>query len=116
MRITSPQGQYSSVYLDFRNDNIYSPHHHPSPTPYFGCRFNSDQRFGVHHYAGEVYYEIDGFTEKNRDGTNNDMKELMTSSSNEVLKTMAEESIKMDAALNAANNVASANSAQVFIQ
>lgn len=57
-------------------------------------RFNSDQRFGVLHYAGEVYYEIQGFVEKNKDSTNIDMKELMSKSNNVLLRNMAEETIK----------------------
>ena len=36
---------------------------HPN---YVAPRFNSDQRFGILHYAGEVFYEIAGFVEKNR--------------------------------------------------
>jgi myosin heavy subunit len=61
-------------------------------------RFNSDCRFGISHYAGEVFYEIIGFVEKNREATNNDMKDLMTKSSNSLLKSIAEEMIANDAA------------------
>jgi myosin heavy subunit len=66
--------------------------------------------FGILHYAGEVFYEITGFflfyfsiflfvlllgfAEKNRDSTNNDMKDLMCKSSNDLLKFMADEAMK----------------------
>ena len=49
---------------------------------YISPRFNSDTRFGIVHYAGEVFYEVAGFAEKNRDSTNNDMKTLMATSDN----------------------------------
>jgi myosin heavy subunit len=41
---------------------------------YIPPRFHHDQRFGILHYAGEVFYEVEGFAEKNRDSTNGDMK------------------------------------------
>ena len=59
-------------------------------------RFNSDKRFGVAHYAGEVFYEAEGFNEKNRHSTNNDMKDLLKGSSNSLLRDMATELIKAD--------------------
>lgn len=54
-------------------------------------RFNSDRYFGVKHYAGDVYYEITGFAEKNRDSTTNDVKELMMSSTNYILRSMMDD-------------------------
>ncbi len=33
---------------------------------YLCPRFNSDQKFGILHYAGEVFYDIASFSEKNR--------------------------------------------------
>lgn len=60
---------------------------HPS---YVYPRFNSDSFFGIIHYAGEVQYNILSFAEKNRDSTNNDMRELLAKSSNKLLRDVME--------------------------
>jgi myosin-1 len=36
--------------------------------------------FTIHHYAGKVSYEVDGFCERNRDIFFNDLVELMQNS------------------------------------
>ncbi len=81
---------------------------------YVAPRFNSDQRFGVLHYAGEVFYEIDGFAEKNRDSTNTDMKELMARSGNELLCTITDDAARAEIN-NAANATASAAAAMASV-
>jgi myosin heavy subunit len=50
----------------------------------------------VHHYAGEVYYDVNGFAQKNKDLCNQDMKVLMSNSTNYMLKKMMEDSLKND--------------------
>ena len=60
---------------------------HPN---YLAPRFNSDCIFGVQHYAGEVFYNIAHFAEKNRDSTSNDLRELLLRSTNELLKDAVE--------------------------
>ena len=60
---------------------------HPN---YLAPRFNSDSIFGVLHYAGEVQYNIASFAEKNRDSTNNDMRELLAKSDNRLLRDVME--------------------------
>ncbi|XP_049743897.1 unconventional myosin-VIIb [Elephas maximus indicus] len=45
-----------------------------------------DVRFGIAHFAGEVYYETEGFLEKNRDVLSTDILALVYSSNNKFLK------------------------------
>ena len=79
---------------------------------YVAPRFNSDRRFGVLHYAGEVFYEIAGFSEKNRDSTNNDMKELLRQSGNALLKGIAEEAFTAEVASSVLRSMDSTPSSQ----
>jgi myosin heavy subunit len=74
---------------------------------YLTPRFNSDQIFGIQHYAGEVYYTVSSFSEKNRDSTNGDMRELIAKSTNVLLKHIVDESTKVDAANSAAASISS---------
>ena len=80
-------------------NNNWSLGKHPN---FLTPRFNVDQKFGILHYAGEVFYEIENFTEKNRDSMNADMKSLLGTSTNAVLKEMAEFAVRYDAAITAA--------------
>ncbi|XP_042850117.1 unconventional myosin-VIIb isoform X3 [Panthera tigris] len=45
-----------------------------------------DARFGIAHFAGEVYYQTEGFLEKNRDVLSTDILTLVYSSENKFLK------------------------------
>ncbi|XP_006913512.1 unconventional myosin-VIIb [Pteropus alecto] len=45
-----------------------------------------DARFGIAHFAGEVYYQAEGFLEKNRDVLSTDILTLVHSSQNKFLK------------------------------
>ncbi|XP_049629050.1 unconventional myosin-VIIb [Suncus etruscus] len=45
-----------------------------------------DTRFGIAHFAGKVYYEVEGFLEKNRDVLSSDILTLTYSSKNKFLK------------------------------
>lgn len=45
-----------------------------------------DARFGIAHFAGEVYYQTEGFLEKNRDVLSEDILTLVYSSQNKFLR------------------------------
>ncbi|XP_058405723.1 unconventional myosin-VIIb [Diceros bicornis minor] len=45
-----------------------------------------DARFGIAHFAGEVYYQAEGFLEKNRDALSTDILALVYSSENKFLR------------------------------
>ncbi|XP_017403914.1 unconventional myosin-VIIb isoform X2 [Cebus imitator] len=45
-----------------------------------------DARFGIAHFAGDVYYQAEGFLEKNRDVLSTDILTLVYSSKNKFLK------------------------------
>eukprot|EP01034_Spumella_vulgaris_P022022 gene22022-28116_t len=95
----------SSAFLTTLNNSFSgsSGSENARHTNYVAPRFNSDQRFGVLHYAGEVFYEIEGFVEKNKESTNNEMKDLMTKSSNDLLRAMMEETLRQEMATSVAN-------------
>uniref|UniRef100_A0A182NTY9 Myosin motor domain-containing protein n=1 Tax=Anopheles dirus TaxID=7168 RepID=A0A182NTY9_9DIPT len=58
---------------------------HGSKTAYVKPKYDKDPAFGVQHFAGVVFYRVDGFLEKNRDSFSPDLKELVTKSTNEFL-------------------------------
>jgi len=52
------------------------------------------QHFVIHHYAGKVDYDVDGFCEKNRDELNKDLVELMQQSQFDFIRNMFGEDTK----------------------
>ena len=54
--------------------------------------------FAVHHYAGLVEYSVDGFIEKNKDELPKSSTELLLSSTNAFVKTIANEMVQPAAA------------------
>jgi myosin-7 len=46
----------------------------------------SEERFGIKHFAGDVYYDIEGFLERNRDTFSHDLLNCMAESDNDYLK------------------------------
>ncbi|CAB1106500.1 unnamed protein product [Ectocarpus sp. CCAP 1310/34] len=57
-----------------RRKNTLGHPHFVSP------RFDPDISFGIKHYAGDVFYNVAKFNQKNRENLTADMKELMASS------------------------------------
>lgn len=53
------------------------------------------KKFGIKHYAGDVYYDLDGFLDKNRDTFSNDLLNAMADSTNEYLVSLFKEEIDL---------------------
>ncbi|XP_029562999.1 unconventional myosin-If [Salmo trutta] len=59
--------------------------------------FNSwNSGFVIHHYAGKVSYEINGFCERNRDVLFTDLIELMQSSEHDFIRSLFPENLNTD--------------------
>ncbi|CAI1558951.1 hypothetical protein SEUBUCD646_0K00970 [Saccharomyces eubayanus] len=61
--------------------------------PYFELRAN---KFVVKHYAGDVTYDIDGITDKNKDQLQKDLIELVGTTTNRFLSTMFPDDVDKD--------------------
>nr|XP_034988804.1 unconventional myosin-VIIb isoform X1 [Zootoca vivipara] len=60
--------------------------HHSRSKIYIPPRSVHDTVFGIHHFAGVVYYQSKGFLEKNRDMLSSDILQLVHSSKNKFLR------------------------------
>ncbi|MGH0114779.1 UNVERIFIED_CONTAM: hypothetical protein FKN15_049559 [Acipenser sinensis] len=60
--------------------------HHSKSNIYLPPKSSHETTFGIKHFAGIVYYEANGFLEKNRDTLNSDFIQLVHKSSNKLLK------------------------------
>ncbi|CAH6792656.1 Myo7a [Phodopus roborovskii] len=56
-----------------------------------------DTQFGINHFAGIVYYETQGFLEKNRDTLHGDIIQLVHSSRNKFIKQIFQTDVAMGA-------------------
>lgn len=58
---------------------------HGTKSIYIKPKYENSIEFGIQHFAGNVFYDPNGFLEKNRDSFNMDLKELVMKSSNAFL-------------------------------
>lgn len=56
---------------------------HGTKTIYRKPKSDQTAMFGIQHFAGTVFYKVEGFLEKNRDSVSTDLKELITTSTNQ---------------------------------
>ncbi|KAJ6646193.1 Myosin-VIIa, partial [Pseudolycoriella hygida] len=61
---------------------------HSTKNIYLKPKSDQTSNFGIQHFAGIVFYNPNGFLEKNRDAVNTDVKELVASSSNQFLHSL----------------------------
>lgn len=58
---------------------------HGTKSIYIKPKYENSVLFGIQHFAGSVFYDPNGFLEKNRDSFNMDLKELVLKSTNTFL-------------------------------
>ncbi|XP_023367723.1 unconventional myosin-VIIa [Otolemur garnettii] len=64
---------------------------------YIPPKNNHETQFGINHFAGIVYYETQGFLEKNRDTLHGDIIQLVHSSRNKFVKQIFQADVAMGA-------------------
>ncbi|XP_046298000.1 unconventional myosin-VIIa isoform X3 [Marmota monax] len=70
---------------------------HKLNTNYVPPKNNHETQFGINHFAGIVYYETQGFLEKNRDTLHGDIIQLVHSSRNKFIKQIFQADVAMGA-------------------
>ncbi|KAJ3595721.1 hypothetical protein NHX12_005024 [Muraenolepis orangiensis] len=58
---------------------------HKDSVGYISSKNDHESRFGVQHFAGVVYYDSNGFLEKNRDAISSDIVKMISTSKNKLL-------------------------------
>ncbi|XP_023954785.2 myosin-VIIa [Bicyclus anynana] len=61
---------------------------HSNKNCYITPKSTHEHKFGVKHFAGDVFYQVKGFLDKNRDMLTADVKEMIWDSSNAFLKSL----------------------------
>lgn len=59
---------------------------HAKSKYYLKAKSDRTEAFGMNHFAGSVFYNVNGFLEKNRDSFSEDLKQIVQTSSNLFLK------------------------------
>ncbi|KAM9768543.1 unconventional myosin-VIIa [Dama dama] len=70
---------------------------HKLNSNYISPKNNHETQFGINHFAGIVYYESQGFLEKNRDTLHGDIIQLVHSSRNKFIKQIFQADVAMGA-------------------
>ncbi|KAK2490594.1 hypothetical protein MC885_014914 [Smutsia gigantea] len=70
---------------------------HKLNSNYVSPKNNHETQFGINHFAGVVYYESQGFLEKNRDTLHGDIIQLVHSSRNKFIKQIFQADVAMGA-------------------
>nr|XP_051706504.1 unconventional myosin-VIIa isoform X7 [Oryctolagus cuniculus] len=70
---------------------------HKLNTNYIPPKNTHETQFGINHFAGVVYYETQGFLEKNRDTLHGDIIQLVHSSRNKFIKQIFQADVAMGA-------------------
>ncbi|KAJ8356987.1 hypothetical protein SKAU_G00197810, partial [Synaphobranchus kaupii] len=77
---------------------------HGKSNKYLPPKNNHDMEFGIQHFAGAVYYDSEGFLEKNRDSMSSDVMKLVETSSSKLLKQIFRSDITSNAVKNSPRN------------
>ena len=76
-----PKGTDESMLTKLHQNHAKNP-------LYLKPRSHNDPQFGISHFAGNVYYNSDGFLEKNRDTFSNDLVGVISDSENQFLLSL----------------------------
>ncbi|XP_035276926.1 unconventional myosin-VIIb-like [Anguilla anguilla] len=77
---------------------------HGKSKMYLPPRNYHDKQFGIQHFAGVVYYDSEGFLEKNKDSVSTDIMKLVENSSSKLLKQIFRSDITSNAVMSSARN------------
>uniref|UniRef100_V5GUR3 Myosin-VIIa n=1 Tax=Anoplophora glabripennis TaxID=217634 RepID=V5GUR3_ANOGL len=69
---------------------------HNKKSLYLKPKSDMTPSFGIQHFAGEVFYDIPGFLEKNRDSFSQDLKNLVANAKNDTLATVFKNEVNQD--------------------
>ncbi|XP_037537916.1 unconventional myosin-VIIa [Nematolebias whitei] len=71
---------------------------------YVNSKSEHDTRFGVHHFAGLVFYDTNRFLEKNRDAVSSDIIKMVDMSTNKLLRQIFESELSTNGVKNTKNS------------
>uniref|UniRef100_A0A3B3UW20 Unconventional myosin-VIIa-like n=1 Tax=Poecilia latipinna TaxID=48699 RepID=A0A3B3UW20_9TELE len=91
-----PQGTDSTLLTKLNKE-------HQGDKDYIGSKREHETDFGIRHFAGPVYYNTNGFLEKNRDGVSYDIIKTIGVSTNKLLREIFEKDMPTNG-LKAAKN------------